>query len=311
MALKSRLKCFGDIQWVQETGSTNTDLVKQVKAQPALAMMGLNQPLATLRGAHQQTNGRGRAGRAWVAAEGESLLFSCAFEIKRSIADLGGLSPAIGVATCEALRALLSALLLDKHRSSTEGPVAETTKLSRLTLKWPNDIQCGEAKLAGILIESAATPPTVISPPTPDPATKTDLKTDSTSVVIGIGLNLYNGAGLSAHLDREVTDWATISGVQCDPVLLVAKIAQAWFDAVQIFSAAGFTPFRARFDTVDALAGQTVNTYDQGRLLITGIAQGVDTQGQLLVKTEAGTTPVFVGDVSVRRQPSFSSNHNQ
>jgi len=279
--LKTQLTGFSEVKWVQATGSTNTDLVELVKASRGKPPQGDKPGCgALLRGSHQQSAGRGRAGRPWAAAEGASLLFSCAFEVNRPIAELAGLSPAIGVATCEVLRALVS------HQDAG----TTLTKSDRLKLKWPNDIQWGDAKLAGILIESAGL------------RAAAGETAEGVHVVIGIGLNLHNGAVLSATLDRPVADWTEIAGPEHDPIALVSQLAQAWLSTVNLYAAQGFSAFQARFAAVDALAGQGVNTFDQGRLLLTGVAEGVDSHGQLMINTPAGIVPVFVGDVSVRPQ---------
>jgi len=81
-------------------------------------------PHGTLVTADEQTAGRGRQGREWVAAPGSSLLLSL---VLRSPTD--ALPLAAAVAVCEAL------------------PV-------KAAIKWPNDIWVGRAKVAGILVEA-------------------------------------------------------------------------------------------------------------------------------------------------------------
>jgi len=69
------------IEVVAETGSTNADLLARVDR---LAV-------PTLLAAERQTAGRGRAGRTWISAPGESLTFSLAWKFKRPVQDLVGL----------------------------------------------------------------------------------------------------------------------------------------------------------------------------------------------------------------------------
>jgi BirA family transcriptional regulator, biotin operon repressor / biotin---[acetyl-CoA-carboxylase] ligase len=80
-------------------------------------------PHGTLVTADEQTSGRGRQGRAWVAAPGSAVLMSL---VLRRIN--GALPLAAAVAVCEAL------------------PL-------RALVKWPNDIWIGRRKVAGILVE--------------------------------------------------------------------------------------------------------------------------------------------------------------
>jgi BirA family transcriptional regulator, biotin operon repressor / biotin---[acetyl-CoA-carboxylase] ligase len=80
-------------------------------------------PHGTLVTADEQTTGRGRQGRAWIAAPGSAVLMSV---VLRRIN--GALPLAAAVAVCEAL------------------PL-------RALVKWPNDIWIGRRKVAGILVE--------------------------------------------------------------------------------------------------------------------------------------------------------------
>jgi len=111
------------VEVVQQTGSTNSDLLSR---------------LASLRGpvllaAVDQTAGRGRAGRSWLSGAGASLTFSVAWPFARSPQALLGLPLAVGVALAEALTEL-------------QVPVQ---------LKWPNDVLKNGKKLAGVLVETA------------------------------------------------------------------------------------------------------------------------------------------------------------
>jgi BirA family biotin operon repressor/biotin-[acetyl-CoA-carboxylase] ligase len=145
------------IEVTASTGSTNADLRQRIDQ--------LRTPV--LLAAEEQTAGRGRAGRSWVAAPGDSLCFSLAWPFDGSVARLAGLPLAVGVALADALRA---------HGH----PV---------TLKWPNDLLLNSAKLGGILVETAAA------------------RNDGQSAlwaVIGIGLNVHPNASRDAGVGNEV-----------------------------------------------------------------------------------------------------------
>jgi BirA family transcriptional regulator, biotin operon repressor / biotin---[acetyl-CoA-carboxylase] ligase len=90
----------------------------------ARALAAAGAPHGTLVTAGEQTAGRGRQGREWLAAPGDALLASI---ILRSSTD--ALPLAAAVAVCEAL------------------PV-------EAAIKWPNDIWVERAKVAGILVEA-------------------------------------------------------------------------------------------------------------------------------------------------------------
>src|SRR5690606_28485961 len=120
-----------------------------------------------LLGAHLQHHGRGRAGRTWQNRPGANLMFSCAFDVFLPPQHLPTLSPAAGVAACEALRSLI-------------GPAYQ----HQLTLKWPNDLQWKFAKLAGILVEVTRSGTSRIS-------------SDHYVAILGIGINLDDARALS------------------------------------------------------------------------------------------------------------------
>jgi BirA family transcriptional regulator, biotin operon repressor / biotin---[acetyl-CoA-carboxylase] ligase len=94
----------------------------------ALALKGA--PHGTLVTADEQTAGRGRQGRAWVAPAGKALLMSVLLR------DLGAVQAylplAAALAVCEA---------------------CEQSAPVRCEIKWPNDVWVERRKLAGILVE--------------------------------------------------------------------------------------------------------------------------------------------------------------
>ncbi|MFC0133611.1 biotin--[acetyl-CoA-carboxylase] ligase [Massilia eurypsychrophila] len=125
-AIAALCRAAVDIEVVAETGSTNADLMGRAAqlARPTLLI------------AEHQSAGRGRAGRSWLSAPGDSLTFSLAWQFDGSPQQLLGLPLAVGVALAEALAALAV-------------PVQ---------LKWPNDVLKDGSKLAGILIETQGAP---------------------------------------------------------------------------------------------------------------------------------------------------------
>ena len=252
---------FGHVGWVAETDSSNAELLNRARAQ------GASEARPWLRGAHRQRSARGRAGRAWQNTLGACLMFSCAFDTRLQGATLPSLSPLIGLATCESLRALAG------------------DQAGRLQVKWPNDLQLDDAKLAGVLVETVRNGTGAGA---------------GQVVVIGIGINLTGGTELSQTLQRPIADWARLQATAALPDL-IAAMALAWQSAIGQLESAGFDRMLERYARVDALAGQCVDVLDQGRLLHRGHAGGLDGHGRLLVHTAAGCIPIAVGEVSVRK----------
>lgn len=141
---------------LSETGSTNKDAMR-------LALDGEPLPLWVV--AERQTQGRGRAGRAWVSPEG-NLHASLAFKCAAPLASAGQIALVAGLALYEAVSEL-----------------TDLAKKERLRLKWPNDLMVGDAKIGGILVESTVLPERGLV------------------VVSGFGLNIMH----VPEIDRPVT----------------------------------------------------------------------------------------------------------
>ena len=112
------------VEVVEETGSTNADLLARAATLPG--------PLLLV--ARNQTAGRGRAGRSWLSSSAGSLTFSLAWKFDGGLPRLTGLPLAVGVALADTLERLGV----------------------QIGLKWPNDVLRDGDKLAGILIETQA-----------------------------------------------------------------------------------------------------------------------------------------------------------
>ncbi|WP_248320967.1 biotin--[acetyl-CoA-carboxylase] ligase [Caballeronia sp. Sq4a] len=264
------------IEIVDETGSTNADLVERMRTLARdVAQHAPPAPVARI--AYAQTAGRGRRGRAWLAEPGNALLMSVGYVLRRPIEGLSGLSLAIGTAVLDALARL------------------PLTPSARPALKWPNDVLLDDGKLAGILIETAWNAP------------------GATAVVIGIGVNLHGAEQLAAQVDdanRQSPSTAAIPGAA------PAALARAWPDAnltdtlaallnaldtaLPRFEADGFRPFRQRWTDAHAYAGREVVLIDQGQEVTRGVATGVDDSGHLLIDAPEGPRAVATGELSLR-----------
>ena len=253
------------IEVVARTGSTNADLLTRAgnRSQPD-ALAG-----PTLLVALAQSAGRGRAGRSWQS-DAASLTFSLAWPLRQSGAALLGLPLAIGVALADVLAA----------------------RQVKVALKWPNDILLAQRKLAGILIETTSS---------------AGLPQRQAWAVIGIGINL-RGAGDDIAADgparggaRGASHAPQIAALPAtDRNALLAELLDALTATLQQFEESGFAPFAARWNSLHAHAGQRVDILDQGRVLHSGLALGVDTQGRLLLDTGGQVAAIVAGDVSLR-----------
>jgi BirA family transcriptional regulator, biotin operon repressor / biotin---[acetyl-CoA-carboxylase] ligase len=266
------------LEIVDETGSTNTDLMQRMRN---LSREAATPGVHVVRVAYRQTAGRGRQGRNWFGEPGRALMFSLACVLPRPLAGLAGLSLAVGVALVEGLRAL---------------PGVAPSDAVRIGLKWPNDVLLGDGKLAGILVETAWSTPS------------------ATAAVIGIGLNLRDDDELAAHLAAVARTPAQASGLAraTPPVALstilpeasltetLAAALAALAHMIERFPAEGFGPFRPLWNACHVYAGREVVVIEQGNELARGTAFDVDESGQLLIATAHGVRSVSTGDVSLR-----------
>lgn len=149
-----------------------------------------------------------------------------------------------------------------------------------LRLKWPNDVYFQGRKLAGVLIE------TVSMAETPG----------ARYAVVGVGINLHprlaDGLATAPAWLQEL-----LPGMEAPDVLL--QVTTPLIQTLKAFERSGFSPFQARFNARDALAGIDLVLSDG----MTGRAQGVDDVGALQVLSAQGLQKVTSSEVSVRPAP--------
>lgn len=251
-----------EVAW--ETGSTNADLL--AAAAPPVGVWD-----ALL--AENQRGGRGRRGRVWRAALGDSLCLSLATAFEPLPRDLPAATLVVGVCVLRALRAC-----------GTTG----------VALKWPNDLVVvapdgALAKVGGILVELRAE--------AGGPA----------QVVVGIGLNLRAPAALATALAAQ-SDGGALPPAGLDGLgavvgarnALAAAVISHCVEGLTQFADEGFAPFRAAWRAADALRDRPVCA--QGAASAReGIARGIDDAGALILEDGAGVRHALIaGEVSLR-----------
>ena len=217
--------------------------------------------------AEEQSSGRGRQGRVWHAAAGQSLMFSLLLPLDPP--SWGGLSLAVGVALAEALDPL----------AADAAP--------RLGLKWPNDLWVLDGpgrgrKMVGILIETVAVG-------------------ERRMAVIGVGVNVLP----QPHPQELCTGYGYLQELQpgIDPPGALRRVALPLAQALRRFERDGLAPFVDAFRRRDLLLGQAITTTHPD--VPQGLAEGIDDEGGLRVRVAAsGALQTLVsGEVSVRPSP--------
>jgi BirA family biotin operon repressor/biotin-[acetyl-CoA-carboxylase] ligase len=149
-----------------------------------------------------------------------------------------------------------------------------TDALSDLKLKWPNDLLLAGCKLAGLLIEAESQP--------------------RFSVAIGIGVNCVSHPADTGYATTDLR----ASGITVGLDALSAALAAAMKARLAQWAAgAGFAGIRTDWLTRAASLGGTILVRLPERQL-TGIFEGIDADGRLLIATQDRTTEtIAAGDV--------------
>lgn len=252
----------------EECGSTNTELVRLASGIDSEAW-----PDFSVLVTDNQTDGRGRLGRVWIAPAGQTLAISVLLRPRIAggrplgIEHYGWLPLIAGLAMTRAV-----ATLVPSHS---------------VRLKWPNDVQVDGAKVAGLLAELL---------PGANP-------TAGSAVVMGAGLNLnIPRAGLPTTTSTSL--------VLNDPVALGDELADRALAAYLVelrtlssaFLESGGDPkssgVHAQLDEVCSTLGQRVKVQLPDGNMLLGTATAIDDTGRLSVQTDDGVQAVAAGDVT-------------
>ncbi|HEY4202252.1 MAG TPA: biotin--[acetyl-CoA-carboxylase] ligase [Devosiaceae bacterium] len=245
-------------------GSTNTEAMRA-------AQSGQGGPLWFT--ALQQTDGRGRRGRAWSTPHGN---------LAASLLLTPGADPAIaatlgfvaGVALNQALARVLPA---GRFRVGIDGADGDTQgRHARIALKWPNDVLADGAKLAGILLEAQKRPD------------------GSTAIVIGFGVNIV---AAPEGLPYPATSLNTL-GVDIDAQSVFEELSLAWLDCLALWNnGAGIGAVLAAWRKSAAGIGAPVAVNRHGDV-VRGIFESIDDTGRLIVRADDDTRiAITAGDV--------------
>jgi len=213
----------------------------------------------------EQTAGRGRRQRAWIAPRGN---------LASSILEVTDVSPAVaatlGFAAGLSLEAALQKVSIE---AALRAPGSDDLKFS---LKWPNDVLASRKKLAGILLEAEA------------------VAGNRLAVVVGIGTNVV------AAPEGTPTPATSLSalGVQIGAEELFAALSEAWVEFRGIWDdGRGFSEIRRLWLARAAGLGEKV-AIQTGTATLEGTFDTIDEAGCLIVRTADGKRmPVAAGEV--------------
>lgn len=262
--------------------STNSWSLQQCRA-------GKTLPFACF--AEEQKAGRGRRGKQWLMSAGANIALSISWCFDISYQKLHLLPLSIALAVVDTL---------------------EGFNLQHVQVKWPNDVYVRGKKIAGILIEAQ---PVKAKSADGKKVDKLPLGQTQTAMVIGIGLN-YDMSLFVAMLKHErhqilpeLTDVEYEMKKQAvehktDRIIVASSLLQNVVDVCQNFPQDPnqyLERFRRQYDFCE---NKTVEIVLDDQMGVTGIAQGVNDNAELIVLIDGKERLFNSAEVSVKaREP--------
>lgn len=233
-------------------------LPSTMDAASAAASAGAPEGLVIVAG--EQTAGRGRRGRTWSSPPGAGLYLS--FVLRPPAADMP---------------AHVLALLTLAAGVGARRAIARASGLMP-ALKWPNDVMVGRRKLAGLLAEGIA------------------IGSPAQIVILGLGLNVSPAAHPDDVLTRATSLEAELGRPIDGETLLDAVLSEvpSAYERLRRGDAEGIlTEWRSASPSA---VGSRVE-WDGPAGVLRGVTAGLDTDGALLVRTDAGLERVIAGEL--------------
>jgi len=221
--------------------------------------------------ADRQTKGRGRNRREWWSDEG-SLTFTVALdpaEYRIRLEHEPRLSLVAALAVIDAVEAL-------------------GLRISELGVRWPNDVEVGQSKLAGLLPEGVDCP-------------------DGRRVLIGIGLNVATRFDAAppeiAAMAVSLTSLGLDANAAGTPARILALVLEQLEKLIPRLAIDDPT-LAERWSGINLLGGREVRI-DLGTRILKGIVRGIGADGSLLLEPEGGGPAQAVsGGQVLRDRPS-------
>ena len=214
----------------------------------------------TLIVADEQTKGRGRMGKSWYSPPKLGLWMSLILHPNIPPFKAPGLSVCAGLALAQAIGDLTG---MDAK------------------IKWPNDCLINGRKVGGILLELSA-------------------ELDRINfVIVGIGINVNH---LSSDFPKKLSALATSIRMEWGkkvPRIKLLTLFMKKFEGIYLdFKKNGLAPQRQLIKKFSSLLGKKVMV-KFGKEKIEGVAEDIDDNGSLVIRTKKGKRVVRAGEVTV------------
>jgi BirA family biotin operon repressor/biotin-[acetyl-CoA-carboxylase] ligase len=237
------LKPALDIIQLDTVSSTMTEALEAASASKALPFWLL---------ANEQTQGRGRRGKSWQSPKGNfygTLVLHVEPNIPRQYYGL-----MFGVAVHRALQAQHSILN------------------GKLHLKWPNDILCNGAKLAGLLAEI-----------------------HDNKVLFGLGLNLNPVQDVQAYGKAAIA--LSEFDITLDATSFCAEVYTQLQDFIAQVRSHGLAILFNEWNSCALPKNTVIQVQCADGRKVKGLFQGLDAKGYLQLQSDAGLVSVAASDV--------------
>lgn len=224
------------------------------------------EPHGTVVVADVQNAGKGRRGRGWQTLPGTALSFTLLLRPEFAADKASMITLVMALSVAEA--------------------VEEAADIAA-TIKWPNDIVVNKKKICGMLTEMTMTPE----------------MDEIQYIVVGAGINVNNGS--PDEFQEEIRSTATSikieTGRQLNRAELLERVLVKFEKNYAIFlETLDLSRLREAYQKHLQGVGTEVRVLDPAGEY-TGISQGIDDYGELIVIKENGEkVQVYAGEVSVR-----------
>ena len=205
--------------------------------------------------AEEQTQGRGQFQRIWHSPFAENIYLSLCYYSSKTPASLCGLSLVAGYAICT---------VLNEHFTLDEPA----------SIKWPNDILCKNAKIAGLLVETKKMP------------------NETHRIVIGIGLNVNMQHAANSIISQRWTSLRQLTGVSQNRNIICAHLINQVRTFISLFEKEGFSIFAPLWNQHNALLNQTIQLH-HNQMITIGKCRGVSAQAELILELPSGEKKYF------------------
>jgi BirA family transcriptional regulator, biotin operon repressor / biotin---[acetyl-CoA-carboxylase] ligase len=215
----------------------------------------------TLLVAEYQEKGKGRLGRQWQSPSGKNLLFSLILRPAWSPQQAFYGTVLTSVSLCRA--------------------ILEVTGIE-VGIKWPNDIYAGEKKLAGILTEFATDPDRI------------------EYMIVGIGINCNWAPPKPPPEGQPSTSLLKETGHKISRIRLLTRFLKQAETLYEKINAEGVGLLKEEWNRYSLVNNRRV-TISNNQQSWTGIGQGIDEHGALILRLDSGQQEKFLaGDVHLR-----------